>query len=590
MKKLCALILALVMALSLAAPAMAADQPLWQQMGYESQQDLMTWYGLSQANYDTIAAQAADFDPYAYYIENEQEFWGMIAQDYMAQYDMTEEEFRQEMLTYWFASVSEPLLAQQAIDEAITAAGGVLGQTNVMWNGMCIQFTDAIPEITNNRTMVPVRAIMENLGAEVTYGDRTVTCTLNGATVTFTVGAAEATVERDGETETVALDSPSYIKNNRTYVPLRFISELSGYDVFWDKVARTAVIVDREATIAALDENLTILNDVMRKQYAQYDFTKAYQFDYNLDGSVDVINTLNGNKTYTFGADMGMLWKGSDYEITGSLDLGDVIDAFLSSGEITTDEIPEEALSLLREMDFSMILSGEGYWISAPVLTYVLAEQNPALAGKDVWVDVGAALGMDMRQLMEMSTALMTEDATIGSVLYDSSILSMEMLGDMRQLSYLTLPQTLGYTKTVLDTILGDDTFTKSGTSYKWSMDNEDLVALSAAMGMPLAGDELEGGDFSMEMTVRPNGSVEYDLTFALNDYNLAAGGYTDDILVTFTMSGTSGALNGDMDLRLQVKNVADAKITLDYTGKTTTKTPASQPPAGAEIQDLYDL
>ena len=590
MKKLFALMLALVMTLSLAAPAMAADQPLWQQLGYSSQQDLLTWYGISQTNYEALAAKAANFDPYAYYAANEQEFWEMTAQEYMATYEVTEEEFRQEMLSYWFYSEVEPLLAQQAIDEAITAVGGVPGRTNVMWNGMCIQFTDAAPEITNNRTMVPIRAIMEDLGAEVTYENRTVTCILNGATITFPVGGTAATVEKDGETETVTLDSPSYLKNNRTYVPVRFISEASGYDVFWDNAARTAVIVDREAAVAALDENLTILNEMMQKQYAQYDFNKAYEIDYTLDGTVSVIDTISGSKNYDFGADMTALWKGADYEINGSLQLGDVIDALMDVGEIYADEIPAELLPLLKDLDFSMILSSEGYWISVPVLTYVLAQEYPQLSGKDVWMDVGEALGMDMKELMDMSTALVSEDATIGSLLYDSSILSMEMMGEMDQVSYLYLSQTLGYTKAMLDEILGDDTFTKSGTSYKWTMDKADLINLSAAMGAPLTEEDLAGGDFSMEMTIRSNGSVDYDLTLSINDYNVVSGGYTDDAMMTLTMSGTSGALSGDMDLRLQIKNVTDAKLTLKYTGRTTTKTPATQPPAGDEILDLSSL
>ena len=583
MKKLFALILTLALALSLTVPALAADQPLWQQLGYESQQDLLTWYGISQANYDAIAAKAGSFDPYTYYAANEQTYWEMTAQEYMTTYSMTEEEFRQEMLSYWFYSETEPLLAQQAIDEAITAVGGVPGQTNVMWNGRCIQFTDAAPEITNNRTMVPIRAIMEDLGAEVTYENRTVTCTLGAATVTFAVGAAEAAVEKDGKTETVTLDSPSYLKNNRAYVPLRFISEASGYDVFWDNTARTAVIMDREAAIAALDENLTILNEMMRKQYAQYDFTKAYQFDYDLDGSVAVIDTLNGNKTYPFGADMSMLWKGTDYEITGSLELGEVIDAVMTASGTTADDLPAGMLDLLRDLDFSLILSGEGYWINAPILTYLLTLQNPALSGKDVWMDVGAALGMDMKELMDMSTTLMTENATMGSLLYDSSVLSMEMLGEMDQISYLTLPQTLGYTKTMLDTILGDNTFTKSGTSYKWTMDLKDLMEMSAAMGAPLTQEDLEGLTFSMTMTIRQNGSADYALDLSLTDSVSGAA-------AAFTMTGTSGALKGDMNLRLQIKNMLDAKMTLDYTGKTTTKTPASQPPAGSEILDLSSL
>ena len=86
--------------------------------------------------------------------------------------------------------------------------------------------TDVPPTIVDGRTLVPMRAIFEALGAEVDWdGDtRTATGTLGDHTVVIQVGETEALV--DGETR--ALDVPAQIIQNRTMVPARFISEAFG--------------------------------------------------------------------------------------------------------------------------------------------------------------------------------------------------------------------------------------------------------------------------------------------------------------------------------------------------------------------------
>lgn len=96
--------------------------------------------------------------------------------------------------------------------------------------------TDVPPTIVDGRTLVPMRAIFEALGAEVDWdGDtRTATGTLGEHTVVIQVGETEAQV--DGETRT--LDVPAQIIQNRTMVPARFISEAFGCSVTWDGTSR----------------------------------------------------------------------------------------------------------------------------------------------------------------------------------------------------------------------------------------------------------------------------------------------------------------------------------------------------------------
>ena len=103
--------------------------------------------------------------------------------------------------------------------------------------------TDVPPTIVDGRTLVPMRAIFEALGAEVDWdGDtRTATGTLGDHTVVIQVGKTEALV--DGETRT--LDVPAQIIQNRTMVPARFISEALGCSVTWDGTSQTAAVANR---------------------------------------------------------------------------------------------------------------------------------------------------------------------------------------------------------------------------------------------------------------------------------------------------------------------------------------------------------
>lgn len=82
---------------------------------------------------------------------------------------------------------------------------------------------DAQPFIRDGRTLVPVRAIVAALGAEVKWDEatRTVTVTRADKTVQLQIDSHTATVNG----QPVELDVPASITNSRTFVPLRFLSE-----------------------------------------------------------------------------------------------------------------------------------------------------------------------------------------------------------------------------------------------------------------------------------------------------------------------------------------------------------------------------
>ena len=102
--------------------------------------------------------------------------------------------------------------------------------------------TDTEPTIVDGRTLVPLRAIFEALGATVEWDDasRTATGTRDGKTVVITIDSAMAYV--DGEAKT--LDVPAQIINSRTMVPARFVAESMNCEVTWFEKSGTAAVAD----------------------------------------------------------------------------------------------------------------------------------------------------------------------------------------------------------------------------------------------------------------------------------------------------------------------------------------------------------
>ena len=110
---------------------------------------------------------------------------------------------------------------------------------SVIFNGTSLLF-DVPPQIINDRTMVPLRAIFEEMGASVDYNNdtKTVTATKDGTVVKLTIGDTSPTVNG----AVVALDQPGLIVDGRTLAPLRFVAEAFGGTVEWDGATRTATI------------------------------------------------------------------------------------------------------------------------------------------------------------------------------------------------------------------------------------------------------------------------------------------------------------------------------------------------------------
>ncbi len=115
-----------------------------------------------------------------------------------------------------------------------------VGAINVIMNSALLEFPDQEPVIENGTTLVPIRAVAEALGLEVTWDDATDTVVLkkDNFYVELVIGSTVAKTSAGVKKLAVA---PKII-NGRTMVPLRFIAEEMGLIVLWNDEYQRVII------------------------------------------------------------------------------------------------------------------------------------------------------------------------------------------------------------------------------------------------------------------------------------------------------------------------------------------------------------
>lgn len=141
---------------------------------------------------------------------------------------------------------------------------------------------DVSPTLVNDRTMVPLRAIFEAIGATVEYDDlsRKITASTSDTTVVLHVDSDKMLVNN----REITLDSPAFETNGRTLIPLRVCSESFGLKVEWFDKARTVKIKKGEwlltersydtgsGSIYKYDENGNLIEEIHAHTTIQYTY------------------------------------------------------------------------------------------------------------------------------------------------------------------------------------------------------------------------------------------------------------------------------------------------------------------------------
>ena len=176
------------------------------------------------------------------------------------------------------SDISSQLSAGE-FDDALSSVETV----SVRINGVSPLFTYA-PILSNDSTLIPVRAVMEHLGCTVGWEDATQTVTVigMGKNIAMKIGSNEIKV--NGTVKSIP--APAELIGEVTYVPLRAVSEALGAVVGWDDNTQTAGIYTYETTHSLSVGSYTV----------------------TVGQTVDALFAACGQPSYSIWGENGLIW------------------------------------------------------------------------------------------------------------------------------------------------------------------------------------------------------------------------------------------------------------------------------------------
>lgn len=430
-----------------------------------------------------------------------------------------------------------------------TALAAEPGDVSVQLNGKALAFTDAAPEITNGRTFLPFRAVLEAIGAEVGYDAQTSTVSAkrDGVDLSMVLGQNTAAVVEDGQTRTVEMDVTPYVKNGRTYVPVRFVAESFGCSVGWDSNTKTVIVVDVDTLLG--DATFELMDNfaaccARQEKNQNMAMTGALALDIKdksgefLPVPVSAKGSIDG-----LAGDKGL-------QMNWNLKLSGLSELAAAGGGLSPLEqvLLEQMLATLSD------LKGEVRMDVESGMLYLTMPAELTGTAKDTWYSVDFAayqaqlLGaLDMTQLTQLK-----EDATIREAL--TAVIQAMPLNDS-EYSYAGVA---GVTEIYVD-MLSDQAFTQKGNTYVAQMQLEDVGDMTVTLTK--RGDDIVSADIKMTCAVEEDGTK---------------------MTMTMTEHAAPDKVTVDMDMAMEDSS-ASVKLTLDLSCVPTTKSPVTTLPAGVQ-------
>ena len=141
----------------------------------------------------------------------------------------------------------------------MTMCVNVSAQTDVKvtLDGDEIYFPDAKPFIDQrDRVLVPIRFVSEALGALVDWENESRTAVIKQGNDEIHYTVYQPMAYLNGEM--MVMDTYGILKDERTLVPIRFISELLGCTVNWDEKTSTVVITSPKAVVEFPEPEISV--------------------------------------------------------------------------------------------------------------------------------------------------------------------------------------------------------------------------------------------------------------------------------------------------------------------------------------------
>ena len=438
--------------------------------------------------------------------------------------------------------LSTSALAVEATDNLLIAPAPPSSDIAIELNGEPLTFTDAVPQIVNDRTYLPFRTVFTALGfadENITFENetRTVCAVSDELTVSMVIGENKVTVTKGGETTVLDTDVPAFIDPavSRTFVPARFVAEAADYRVGWNGDTRTVIIDDVDAILDANQETYQVLD--MYLDYAR----KFQEKNYQVEGSYAAGMTLAQDVMELEGTYSMLMADGTKFDFETLMELAGTIE-----GEDLSAAVPEG-------IDFEMrgdMENGMFYFKSDALMTML------ELGVENMWFRLDLATVMDS----------MAAETGMG---YADLMMSQDMMADMDGEAYIDyvvrMMADADPTTSVMDylamynAMLGDSAFTKNGKKYVAEM-------------------ELDGT--AMTMTILTSGGQA-------NGYAIDLAGQAEgvEMLMEISMEGKQM----EAVIKMAMEDM-DIEMTMDGTYTATSKKPAGQPSEEAAVLDLMEM
>lgn len=243
--------------------------------------------------------------------------------------------------------ISSVLILSLCLINGVSAAES-LKDIKIEINGKSV-VSDVAPFIDNNRTLVPIRVISENLGYSVNWDNQTrkVTVKNNDKSIELTIGKKEVNINGTNS----SIDVAPMIKSERTFVPLRFISESFDNDVNWDNNTRTVIINKKETKVSSIFDDSNI-NSIYKNITPATPQPKEKQVDDN-----NYIKPYYLNK-FTYSnvphSSMSYIYKPQD-SFSSSYIKSDSLDKFITTEDLNFKKYKSEQIEhierLLKQID-----------------------------------------------------------------------------------------------------------------------------------------------------------------------------------------------------------------------------------------------
>ena len=455
------------------------------------------------------------------------------------------------------AAVCVPTFAVKA-DAPVPAKQG---DFYVLANDQYVTFTDAVPQIRDSRSYLPMATVFDQLGfKDIHWNDaqRSVTASKDGVTVKLVIGSPSIALTKDGKTTTITTDVAPYIDaaTSRTYVPFGLVADALGYKVGWDADQKAVIIDDVDAILADNQATYQRMDEYMAyaKTFTQQDqkVTGSYNAALDVDsedadiGPMNVDATLKGDYTMIQQGQSAVQFKtGMTADAKIAINGQDVTQAILGD---TGVKLP---LSLDVELRgdvtsglFYLNMTGLSDLAGLPDQTWYKLDL------KDMFDQMSDTTGMDYTSLMKMSAASADQSfqQTLADILKNAPVTSVN--------------GTTADTLRQLNSMLADSSFKKSGSDYVSTI-SEDGATVKFTLNY--SGNKVVGYAVDMKADMDDMGSMT--MTVGMKDKTLNAN-------MAFTVDDGEGSL-------------VKLTMTMDGAYQATSQKPNTQPPAGAQIVDL---